>query len=242
LQPRDVQQLSFTAPKKAGVYPYVCTYPGHWRRMFGALYVVDDLEEYLAEPEAYLTKNPLKIADPLLAFNRPRKEWKLDELAGLVEKLEHGRSFANGKQIFAVATCAACHKLNGVGNEFGPDLTKPDPKLTRADILREIVEPSHRIHEKFQSFIIETNAGKVHTGLVLDESGDTIKLIENPLAKAAPIEIKKSDVASRAKAPTSIMPKGLLDKLTQEEILDLVAYVLAKGDAKHMLFHGHHDH
>src|SRR5207248_10399061 len=47
LQTRDVQQLKFTAPKEPGIYPYVCTYPGHWRRMHGALYVVPDLEAYL---------------------------------------------------------------------------------------------------------------------------------------------------------------------------------------------------
>ena len=40
LQPRNSQRLPFTAPKQPGVYPYVCTYPGHWRRMCGALYVV----------------------------------------------------------------------------------------------------------------------------------------------------------------------------------------------------------
>ena len=51
LQPREAQQLSFTAPKEPGIYPYVCTYPGHWRRMYGALYVVADLDEYLADPE-----------------------------------------------------------------------------------------------------------------------------------------------------------------------------------------------
>ena len=73
--------MRFTAPTKPGVYPYVCTYPGHWRRMYGALYVVDDLDEYLADPEAYLAKNPLPITDELLKFNRPRKEWKFEELA-----------------------------------------------------------------------------------------------------------------------------------------------------------------
>jgi len=46
----------------------------------------------------------------------------------------------------------------------------------------------------------------------------------------------------RTKAPTSIMPKGLLDKLTHEEILDLVAYVYAGGDPKHKVFQGGHDH
>ncbi|MEX0978010.1 MAG: plastocyanin/azurin family copper-binding protein, partial [Pirellulales bacterium] len=47
LQPRDSQKLSFVAPAEPGVYPYVCTYPGHWRRMYGALYVVEDLDAYL---------------------------------------------------------------------------------------------------------------------------------------------------------------------------------------------------
>ena len=49
----------------------VCTYPGHWRRMYGALYVVEDLDEYLADPEGYLAKHPLPIEDELLKFNRP---------------------------------------------------------------------------------------------------------------------------------------------------------------------------
>src|SRR5262249_33555856 len=115
LQPRDVQKLAFTAPAQPGVYPYVCTYPGHWRRMYGALYVVEDLDEYLADAEAYLAAHPLPIRDELLKFNRPRKEWKLEELAALVEPMDSGRSFANGKQIFTVGSCVACHKLNGVG-------------------------------------------------------------------------------------------------------------------------------
>ena len=49
-----VHVLRFEAPTEPGVYPYVCTYPGHWRRMYGAMYVVDDLEGYLADPAAYL--------------------------------------------------------------------------------------------------------------------------------------------------------------------------------------------
>ena len=54
LEPGQTQALSFVVPKEPGIYPYVCTYPGHWRRMYGALYVVADLPKYLANPEAYL--------------------------------------------------------------------------------------------------------------------------------------------------------------------------------------------
>ena len=58
--------------------------------------------------------------------------------------------------MFQVATCVACHKLDGAGSEFGPDLTKLDPKLTPADILKHILEPSAKINEKYQTYVFET--------------------------------------------------------------------------------------
>jgi putative heme-binding domain-containing protein len=244
LLPRNHQKLTFTAPTRTGVYPYVCTYPGHWRRMFGALYVVEDLDAYQADPKGYLAKHPLTIADPLLKYNRPRKEWKFEELAPLVAQLEHGRSFANGKQLFTVANCVACHKLNDVGQEFGPDLTKLEPKLgTPVEILHDIVEPSFRINEKYYTYVFETDAGRVVTGLVVEETPKEVKVVENPLAKTVPVVLQKSEITDRKKSPTSIMPKGLLDKLTREEILDLVAYVAARGNPRDPLFQGGgHDH
>jgi putative heme-binding domain-containing protein len=242
LAPRDTQTLRFTAPAQPGVYPYVCTYPGHWRRMYGALYVVRNLESYLSDPEAYLARSPVPVADELLKLNRPRKEWKLEELAPAVAQLDHGRSFGNGKQLFQAANCVACHRLNGAGFEFGPDLSKLDPKLKPADILKEILEPSAKIEDKYASYIFETRAGKLVTGLILSETPEAVKVIENPLAKSEPVVLKKADIAERKKSPTSLMPKGLLDKLTREEILDLVAYVIARGDQRHKLFQGGHEH
>ena len=250
LQPRETQKLSFVAPTEPGVYPYVCTYPGHWRRMYGALYVVEDLDAYLAAPEAYLRTHQLTIKDALLKDNRPRTEWKLADLAPAVESLKNGRSYAGGKQMFTVGTCIACHKLDGVGNEFGPDLAKLDPKFKPADILKELLEPSAKINEKFQTTVILTDGGQTITGIVLSETGSEVKLIENPLVKAEPIVIKKDEIESRKLSPVSVMPKGLLDKLSKEEILDLIAYLSARGNKKDPLFgaaeghekHGHKDH
>ncbi|MDR3635276.1 MAG: GDSL-type esterase/lipase family protein [Isosphaeraceae bacterium] len=244
IQPRDVQKLDFTAPRQPGVYPYVCTYPGHWRRMYGALYVVEDLEQYLADPEAYLASRPLSIADPLLKFTGPRKEWKYDDLASSVEQTasEGGRSFANGKQMFQVSNCVACHKLNGAGNEIGPDLAKLDAKQTPLDILRSVVEPSAKIDEKYATYLFDTKAGKVVTGMVLEETANQVKVIENPLAKTQPVVLQKADIIERQKSPASIMPKGLLDKLSREEVLDLLAYITARGDQKNKVFHGASGH
>jgi putative heme-binding domain-containing protein len=237
LQPRDVQKVSFMAPQQPGVYPFVCTYPGHWRRMYGAIYVVADLDAYFANPEAYLAAANLPIKDDLLKDRRPRTDWKVDELAGPVKELS-GRSYDSGKQMFTVANCIACHKLENQGNAFGPDLAKLDAKYQPLDILKDIIEPSSRINEKFQTETFLLADGRVVTGLVIEETANKLKVIENPLAKTPPQEIAKSDIDARKKSASSLMPKGLLDKLTRDEILDLVAFLAARGDKASPLFHG----
>ena len=241
LAPRDSQKISFNAPTKPGVYPYVCTYPGHWRRMYGAFYVVDDIAAYLSDPTGYLAAHPLPILDDLLKNNRPRKEWTYDDLASSVESLDRGRSFANGKQIFEVASCVACHRLNGVGEQVGPDLAQLDPKTTKAEILRSLLEPSAKVDEKYLTHVFALKSGKVVTGMILEATPRKIKVTENPMAKAEPVMIDVAEIEDRSKSPTSIMPKGLLDKLTREEVLDLIAYVAGKGDAKATLFQGQHE-
>jgi putative heme-binding domain-containing protein len=211
--------------------------------MYGALYVVADHEGYLADPEGYLAKNALPIRDELLKFNRPRKEWKFEELAGEVEKMREGRSFATARQMFTVASCVSCHKMGGVGFEVGQDLTKLDPKVDKpTEILRHILEPSLKIDDKYQSWVFDLTSGKKVTGMVLEQKDGAYKVIENPLLKAEPIIIKEGDIDQKTKSATSIMPKGALDKLTKEEILDLIAYIIAKGDEKHALFQGGHGH
>ncbi|MFM8893144.1 MAG: PVC-type heme-binding CxxCH protein, partial [Planctomycetia bacterium] len=236
MQPQATQKVTFTAPTEPGVYPYVCTYPGHWRRMFGALYVVDDLEAYLADPAAYLAARPLVIKDDLLKDRRPRTEWTLADLEADVLALEKGRSFVHGRELFRTASCVSCHKLGDAGNAFGPELAKLDAKMTPVEITRHILEPSLKIDEKYRSTTIQTDDGRSITGLVVEETPSEVAVVENPVAKAEPVRLKKSDIEARRASPVSIMPKGLLDKLTRDEVLDLVAYVAARGEPSSSLF------
>jgi putative heme-binding domain-containing protein len=236
MQPQAAQRLTFTAPTEPGVYPYVCTYPGHWRRMFGAMYVVDDLEGYLADPAASIAAHPLEIKDDLLKDRRPRTQWTLADLEGSVLGLEKGRSFLHGRELFRTASCVSCHKLGDAGNAFGPELAKLDANMTPLEITRHILEPSLKIDEKYRSTTILTDDGLSITGLVVTETPDELAIVENPVAKAEPVRIKKQDVDARSTSPVSIMPKGLLDKLTRDEVLDLIAYVAARGDEASALF------
>ncbi len=243
LAPGQSQSLAFECAKRPGVYPYVCTYPGHWRRMYGALYVVESLTEYQADPSAYLAAHKLPVEDELLKLVGQSHEWKVDELLESVKALGHDRSFEVGLNAFKVAGCVACHRLGEQGQQFGPELGKLEPQKRNPEhILRSLLTPSDKIDEKFQTWVFELDSGKPVTGMILEETPDSIKLIENPLAKAEPLVIAKSSIDSRQKSAKSIMPEGLASKLTREEVLDLIAYIVAQGDKDHELFHGHHHH
>jgi len=243
LQPGQTQAITFEAPESPGVYPYVCTYPGHWRRMYGALYVVENLEEYLANPARYLTAHPLPLRDDLLKTNTRGRQWKFAELSGATKPLPSGRAFEVGRELFKVSSCAACHRLNNEGQVFGPDLAKLEKKKSSPEyILQSILEPSKDIDKKFHSYTFVLSSGKTVTGMIVKETETSVEIMINPVLKAKPTVIAKSEIEERVQSKVSIMPQSLLDKLSREEILDLIAYVYARGDKTNKLFETHDHH
>ncbi len=77
--------------------------------------------------------------------------------------------------------------------------------------------------------------------MVVKESADEVQIVIDPLAKGKPTLLPTGKIEDRKKSTVSIMPKGLLDKLSREEILDLVAYIYARGDKTNHLFMHDHD-
>lgn len=241
LESGEKQAISYTAPAEPGIYPYVCTYPGHWRRMFGAMYVVESLEQYNADPVAYLKEHPAEAKDELLTYLDRNTEWKLSDLAGDVMHLGHrSNSFDVGEKLFSVASCIGCHRMNGKGANVGPDLTKLPAEYKPVDVLQHILDPSKKIDRKYQSNLIVLKSGKVVAGLVVKEDDTSLHVLDNPTAPDRIRVIAKDELEEREVSEVSIMPKGVLNKLTREEILDLLAFVVSRGDKKSDLFKAHH--
>jgi putative heme-binding domain-containing protein len=243
LESNQSQSLLYQAPEQPGIYPYVCTYPGHWRRMFGALYVVADTEAFSADPQAYLAEHPMEIRDDMLRFVSRNTEWKFDDLVGKVSPIPAGRSFEVGRNLFRAANCVGCHQFGGEGHALGPDLAKMEPKRQTVEhILRSIVEPSLDIDDKYRSYSFLLDSGRILTGTIVEETDSEFKVLVDPLAMREPLVINKDEVEEQSRSTVSIMPAGLLNKLTEEEIVDLVAYVFAGGDKTASLYEGGHDH
>ncbi len=110
---------------------------------------------------------------------------------------------------------------------------KRDPSV----ILREILEPSRTIDEKYRQAIVALEDGKAHVGMIAAENDKTLSLVIGNPPKT--LEIPKSSIDDRANSPLSIMPVNLLNTLDKEQILDLLAYVLADGDARDPAFQQH---
>ena len=99
-----------------------------------------------------------------------------------------------------------------------------------------MVEPSKIVSDQYRATVIQTAAGQQLTGRVIGETGDAITLLVDPEDPTRSIEILKADVESRALSPISLMPGNLLNTLNPGEILDLLAYILSRGDANDPLF------
>ncbi len=216
LQFGEKEKLSFTAPSEPGDYLYVCTFPGHWRRMFGALVVVNDVDAYLAShPEA----------EP-----PPTTEWQVEDLAGDLEKLGPGRNLEAGRQLFTALACAQCHKLGPLGYGFGPELTDVllRWKGDRLGVLREILEPSKVIADRYRNVAFELKDGESVSGLIIKEDAAGVTIHSGP-ADTLIQALKPANIATRQPQASSLMPVGLLSQLTKDQILDLFAFVESGG-------------
>ncbi len=217
--PADQQAiLTFTAPTTPGEYPYVCTFPQHWYRMYGVMVVVNDLDAWL--------KNPVEPANPIGSNRSFVKAWKVNDLKDELDSGIRGRSPEIGKRLFAEASCAGCHKMQGEGGAIGPELTDVFArwKGDRVGILREVLEPSHKVDAKYVMQRILTVDGRTVTGVLLSEDDDKVTLLSNPEAKE-PTVILQDDIEAMVPSSVSMMPKALMDQYTKDEIFEVLAYL-----------------
>ncbi len=156
------------------------------------------------------------------------KQWKMDELVPRLDQVEKGRNFEKGKEAFAAAQCIKCHRLGETGGSIGPDLTAVGSRFGPREILESIVEPSKVLSDQYQNEVFRTGSGKTVTGRVVDYTKDSIAVQPDPLSPER-VVIKKDDIESRTPSKVSPMPANLADVLTQDEILDLIAYMQSQG-------------
>jgi putative heme-binding domain-containing protein len=164
------------------------------------------------------------------------KNWTVDELVPIVEKGLKKRDFERGRLLFGEAKCYACHRFNSEGAAQGPDLTGAAGRFNVHDLLESIIEPSKVISDQYADVIITLTSGKVVTGRIINLHGDTMHVNTDMLNPTATVNVNVKQVDMIVTSKISPMPTGLIDTLTVEEILDLSAFLLSRGDRGHVMF------
>ncbi|HLX60458.1 MAG TPA: c-type cytochrome [Planctomycetota bacterium] len=182
-------------------------------------------------------KSPQEIFGAVLAGRTTIKEWTVDELVPKTEKaLASGRDFERGRQMFGAAGCVACHRFNNEGGAFGPDLTGAGGRFNPRDLLESIILPSKEVSDQYQQVLIVTADGKRVLGRIINLHGDSYSVCENMYDPGKLTNINATQIKSITPSKISPMPEGLLGRLKEEEIMDLLAYLISRGDSGNGMF------
>jgi putative heme-binding domain-containing protein len=194
-------------------------------------------KEELASLDAIINAPAPKEAAPLSREPRPFvKEWTMEEVAPLLETKLQSRDFERGRAMFATARCFDCHRFANEGGSVGPDLTGLAGRFSSRDLLESVLEPDKVISDQYAGVIVQTSTGKVVMGRVTNYDGDEIHINTDMLDPTALEHVNRPDIEEMRTSPVSMMPTGLLNSLNEEELLDLMAFLLSRGDRNDPMF------
>lgn len=165
------------------------------------------------------------------------KNWAVTDIDPLLAVgLEGGRNFENGRNLFGATACFSCHRFGSEGGAIGPDLSMVAGKYSPRDLLTHIIEPGKEISDQYGQIEITMTDGNKKYGRIMNLSGDTIMLNVNMMDPNAIENVDRNKIKSMEQSKTSMMPPGLLNTCSEKDILDLLAYLLSKGNKEDQLF------
>lgn len=165
----------------------------------------------------------------------PGRNWKVDEALQLMDDLK-GRDLVRGKAMYAATLCQSCHTMQGEGGIVGPDLTQLGTRFSTKDILESTINPNAVISDQYASTIFYLSDGSSVLGKLTNEDKDKYYISQNPFDPQNVREIPKKDVTSKKLSEVSIMMPGLINRLNEEELKDLMAYLISGGNPNHAVY------
>jgi putative membrane-bound dehydrogenase-like protein len=149
---------------------------------------------------------------------------KQKEMLRLGDLLKAGQADAKAGKLVFTNTCAKCHKLFGAGGNVGPDLTGYE-RSNKLYWIENIVDPSAVIREEYVTFIVETKDGRKLTGIIAEQDKQSLTLRDQ---EGRTKKISRDQIDDLHASPLSLMPEDQMKALTEQQIRDLFAYLMAK--------------
>ncbi|PHR96478.1 MAG: cytochrome C [Blastopirellula sp.] len=143
-----------------------------------------------------------------------------DVVASYQAALQLSGNIEKGRLLFR-ETCASCHKLEGVGDQLGPNLATTKAR-GKATIMLNILDPNREVDPRFLNYLVLTSSGKTHSGVISSETATSITLQQTGKQTTA---ILRADIELLRSTGLSIMPEGLEKKINLQSMADLLSYL-----------------
>ena len=176
-----------------------------------------------------LAKFPAPVQQKLDEFlkslnvDAAKQQAHLDDLLAQIK--DKGNTY-RGQAVFngAKAACSTCHSIGYAGGHVGPDLTKIGTIRTERDLLEAIVYPSASFVRSFEPYIVTTKDGDDYNGVIKKDAPDEVILATGPQTEQ---RIPRANIADMRMGSVSVMPQGLDEQLSKQELADLIAFLKA---------------
>ncbi len=183
-------------------------------------YNEENLKAVFAEYPAEVQPEIAKLFTKLQTVNAAR----LEKLKAMESKIAQGDMERGRAIFFGKAICATCHTIGPEGGKLGPDLTSIQRDRSAHDLLEAIVYPSAGFVREYETYVIKTKSNE-YTGIIKEKAPDAILLGTSPQTS---IRIPRSEIVSMNIINVSMMPPGLDRILSENEMADLMAFVLGQ--------------
>jgi putative membrane-bound dehydrogenase-like protein len=174
----------------------------------------------------HLAKFPSEMqqkAQPLLSGLNPDAEKQRARIESLLATLPEG-DVRRGQLVFnsTKTACASCHQIGYVGGNVGPDLTRVGAIRQKRDLLESILYPSASFVQSFEPMIVDTADGDRLSGLIRRNDAEEVMLVTGPNQE---VHVPRAKVKSVKPGTVSVMPEGIDQQLSPQELGDLVAFL-----------------
>jgi putative heme-binding domain-containing protein len=151
-----------------------------------------------------------------------------DVLSALVKEVRDSGNAARGAEVFKRAdlSCVACHAVSGQGGNIGPSLDGIGSGQPLDFIIGAVLEPNKEVKESFEAIEVTTKDGDTYQGYRVRADKNELVLREVTLNKE--IRLRRDQIADQRERG-SVMPTGLMDNLTRDELRDLFRYLSELG-------------
>lgn len=142
--------------------------------------------------------------------------------------LPRGGNAERGRKLFFDAErtlCVKCHRIGDQGERIGPELTGVGGRFSRIHLVESILQPSRTLAPSFGTLVLTLTSGKVVTGVLVAETETTVTIADNQGQKQV---VRKADIEQRTASPVSSMPEGLAARITPDEFVDLIAFLVSQ--------------